>query len=163
MLLIAGSYGMAGAAVLSARAASRAGAGLVTAASCGDVIGVLQQNVPEATCFEAVSYTHLVEPNPEGTQDPNAQEGTQDPDNPEGTPGADSSTEASSSAETSQTESSDPGAGSTESPTIEIPQTNRYAQYNSLVESIEVVDSATVKLTMTKPGVEALYLSLIHI
>lgn len=98
-----------------------------------------------------------VEPNPEGTQDPNAQEGTQDPDNPEGTPGADSSTEASSSAETSQTESSDPGAGSTESPTIEIPQTNRYAQYNSLVESIEVVDSATVKLTMTKPGVEALY------
>ncbi|WP_066686994.1 bifunctional ADP-dependent NAD(P)H-hydrate dehydratase/NAD(P)H-hydrate epimerase [Christensenella intestinihominis] len=52
LLLVAGSYGMAGAAVLSARAASRAGAGLVTAASCGDVIGVLQQNVPEATCFE---------------------------------------------------------------------------------------------------------------
>ncbi|MBC5646870.1 NAD(P)H-hydrate dehydratase [Christensenella tenuis] len=52
LLLVAGSYGMAGAAVLSARAASRAGAGLVTAASCGEVISVLQQNVPEATCFE---------------------------------------------------------------------------------------------------------------
>lgn len=50
LLLVAGSYGMAGAAVLSARAASRAGAGLVTLASCKEVVDVLQQNVPEATC-----------------------------------------------------------------------------------------------------------------
>ncbi|AYH39938.1 hypothetical protein A5N82_02220 [Christensenella minuta] len=60
LLLIAGSYGMAGAAVLSARAASRAGAGLVTAASCGDVIGVLQQNVPEATCFEVAGENGIL-------------------------------------------------------------------------------------------------------
>lgn len=52
LLMIAGSYGMAGAAVLCARAASRAGAGLVTAAACGDVVDVLQHTVPEATCFE---------------------------------------------------------------------------------------------------------------
>ncbi len=50
LLLIAGSYGMAGAAVLSARAASRAGAGLVTLASCREVVDVVQFNVPEATC-----------------------------------------------------------------------------------------------------------------
>lgn len=60
LLLIAGSYGMAGAAVLSARAASRAGAGLVNAASCGEVIDVLQHNVPEATCFELASENGLL-------------------------------------------------------------------------------------------------------
>lgn len=60
LLLIAGSYGMAGAAVLSARAASKAGAGLVNAAACGEVIDVLQQNVPEATCFELASENGLL-------------------------------------------------------------------------------------------------------
>ncbi len=60
LLLVAGSYGMAGAAVLSARAASRAGAGLVNVASCGEVIDVLQQNVPEATCFELASQNGLL-------------------------------------------------------------------------------------------------------
>lgn len=60
LLLIAGSYGMAGAAVLSARAASRAGAGLITAVSCGEVVSVLQQSVPEATCFEIAGKNGIV-------------------------------------------------------------------------------------------------------
>ena len=50
LLLIAGSTGMSGAAVLAARAASRAGAGLVVAASTESTVGVLQGNVPEAIC-----------------------------------------------------------------------------------------------------------------
>ncbi|MGI6153753.1 MAG: NAD(P)H-hydrate dehydratase, partial [Christensenellaceae bacterium] len=50
LLLVAGSYGMAGAAVLSARAAARAGAGLVTLASIDEVVAVVQTSVPEATC-----------------------------------------------------------------------------------------------------------------
>lgn len=50
LLLVAGSQGMAGAAVLSARAASRVGVGLVTLASTDEVVQVVQQTVPEATC-----------------------------------------------------------------------------------------------------------------
>ncbi len=50
LLLIAGSRGMAGAAVLSARAATRAGAGLVTVGAPDAVVDVIQQTVPEATC-----------------------------------------------------------------------------------------------------------------
>jgi NAD(P)H-hydrate epimerase len=50
LLLVAGSVGMAGAAVLAARAAARAGAGLVTLASTEEVVQVVQQSVPEATC-----------------------------------------------------------------------------------------------------------------
>ncbi|MEG0784573.1 MAG: NAD(P)H-hydrate dehydratase [Christensenella sp.] len=60
LLLVAGSYGMAGAAVLAARAASRVGAGLVNVASCDDVVGVLQQNVPEATCFPLASKNGMI-------------------------------------------------------------------------------------------------------
>ncbi len=50
LLLVAGSRGMAGAAVLGARAASRAGAGLVTVGSVEEVTHIVQQSVPEATC-----------------------------------------------------------------------------------------------------------------
>lgn len=50
LFLVAGSTGMAGATVLSARAASRAGAGLVTVGAVEDVVRVVQQAVPEATC-----------------------------------------------------------------------------------------------------------------
>lgn len=85
------------------------------------------------------------EPNPEGTQAPDNPEGTNEPDGTASTP------------EASPTGSPDASGSPEESPVVEIPQTNRYAQYNSLVESIEMVDSATVRLTMTKPGVEALY------
>ncbi|MEA4854144.1 MAG: NAD(P)H-hydrate dehydratase [Christensenella sp.] len=60
LLLVAGSRGMAGAAVLCARAASRAGAGLVTAVSTPQVIDVLQHTVPEATC-------HMVDADATGT------------------------------------------------------------------------------------------------
>lgn len=49
-LLVAGSSGMAGAAVLGARAASSVGAGLVTVASVDEVVSVVQNNVPHATC-----------------------------------------------------------------------------------------------------------------
>ncbi len=50
LLVIAGSQGMAGAAVLTCRAASHAGAGLVTLASTEEAACVAQNNVPEATC-----------------------------------------------------------------------------------------------------------------
>ncbi|MDL2237284.1 NAD(P)H-hydrate epimerase, partial [Christensenellaceae bacterium OttesenSCG-928-K19] len=50
LMLIAGSKGMAGAAVLGARAATRVGAGLVTVGAGDDVLQVVQQAVPEATC-----------------------------------------------------------------------------------------------------------------
>lgn len=93
-------------------------------------------------------------PSPEGTQDPDVTEGTQDPDNPEGTQGP---TGSGDTVFVGPDDSPGP-TGSTEDPSmVELPQTNRYAQYNSLVESIEVIDVATVKLTMAKPGVEALY------
>ncbi len=48
--IIAGSRGMAGAAVLCAQAAYRAGAGLVTVASVEEVVSIVQQSAPEATC-----------------------------------------------------------------------------------------------------------------
>ena len=56
-LLIAGSYGMMGAAVLSARAAIRAGAGLVTShvPSCG--VDILQNSIPESL----LSFDHSEE------------------------------------------------------------------------------------------------------
>jgi len=50
-LLIAGSYGKAGAAVLSARAAIRAGAGLVTAYVPSSAVNILQVAVPEVMCL----------------------------------------------------------------------------------------------------------------
>ncbi|MEG2542272.1 MAG: NAD(P)H-hydrate dehydratase [Christensenellaceae bacterium] len=50
LLLVAGSFGMAGAAILAARAASKAGAGLVTVASTDEVVGAVQSSVPYVTC-----------------------------------------------------------------------------------------------------------------
>lgn len=49
-LLIAGSYGMAGAAVLAARAALRSGAGKVTAHIPGRVTDIMQIAAPEVVC-----------------------------------------------------------------------------------------------------------------
>ncbi len=50
LMIIAGSVGMAGAAVLSARAAVRTGAGLTTLGSVDYVVSVVQKTVPEVTC-----------------------------------------------------------------------------------------------------------------
>jgi len=52
LLIAAGSEGMAGAAVLSARAALRAGSGLVQIAIPEDLFPIVQTGVPEATCIE---------------------------------------------------------------------------------------------------------------
>jgi len=51
ILLIAGSVGMAGAAVLCSRGALRAGAGLVTAAIPKELFEILQISVPEVICM----------------------------------------------------------------------------------------------------------------
>jgi NAD(P)H-hydrate epimerase len=50
LMIIAGSVGMAGAAVLSTRAAIRTGTGLTTLGSVDYVVSVVQKTVPEATC-----------------------------------------------------------------------------------------------------------------
>jgi NAD(P)H-hydrate epimerase len=50
-LIIAGSKGMAGAAILCAKAALRAGAGLVTLSVPDELLQILQTAVPEATCI----------------------------------------------------------------------------------------------------------------
>lgn len=50
VLVIAGSVGMAGAAVLCARGALRAGAGLVRISAPEELYSILQVGVPEATC-----------------------------------------------------------------------------------------------------------------
>ncbi len=52
VLIGAGSVGMAGAAILAARAALRAGSGLVRAAIPGELTTILQIAVPEATCVD---------------------------------------------------------------------------------------------------------------
>jgi len=51
LLIVAGSPGMAGAAVLAAVSAYRSGAGLVKVAAKPEVIRVIQCTVPEATCL----------------------------------------------------------------------------------------------------------------
>ena len=51
ILIYAGSKGMAGAAVLCARAALRAGAGLVRVSVPETLFPILQIGVPEATCI----------------------------------------------------------------------------------------------------------------
>ncbi len=51
VLILAGSKGMAGAAVLCARAALRAGAGLVRVSVPEELFPILQIGVPEATCI----------------------------------------------------------------------------------------------------------------
>ena len=50
VLLIAGSEGMAGAAILCARGALRAGAGLVRISAPKELFPILQTGTPEATC-----------------------------------------------------------------------------------------------------------------
>jgi NAD(P)H-hydrate epimerase len=50
-LIVAGSYGKAGAAVLSARACIRSGVGLLTVQVPGKLVPVLQTAVPEAMCI----------------------------------------------------------------------------------------------------------------
>ncbi|MDO4545830.1 MAG: NAD(P)H-hydrate dehydratase [Bacillota bacterium] len=52
VLVIAGSIGMAGAAVLSARGALKSGAGLVKAAVPYELFPILQTAVPQATCTD---------------------------------------------------------------------------------------------------------------
>lgn len=51
LLLIAGSFGMAGAAAMAARAALHTGAGLVTIACPRSIVPILQTLVPEAMCL----------------------------------------------------------------------------------------------------------------
>ncbi|MBQ8080583.1 MAG: NAD(P)H-hydrate dehydratase [Clostridia bacterium] len=55
VLIYAGSMGMAGAAAMAARAALRAGAGLVTLAASAGLIPILQTLVPNAMCAELES------------------------------------------------------------------------------------------------------------
>jgi len=52
ILITAGSLGMAGAAVLAARGALRAGSGLVQVAVPTELFPIVQVGVPEATCLE---------------------------------------------------------------------------------------------------------------
>ena len=51
LLIIAGSKGMAGAAILCARAALRSGVGLVTLSVPDELFFIVQTSVPEATCI----------------------------------------------------------------------------------------------------------------
>lgn len=52
VLIVAGSEGMAGAAILSAKAALRAGAGLVRVSIDSKLFPIIQTGVPEATCIK---------------------------------------------------------------------------------------------------------------
>lgn len=52
ILIAAGSLGMAGAAVLSAKGALRAGSGLVQVAVPKELFPIVQTGIPEATCLE---------------------------------------------------------------------------------------------------------------
>ena len=58
-LLLAGSFGKMGAAVLSTKGCLRSGAGLVTAHVPEKGIDIIQTNVPEAMCFADYSEKHL--------------------------------------------------------------------------------------------------------
>ena len=51
LLIVAGSFGMAGAAALCASAALRSGAGLVTVACVRSIVPILQNLVPQAMCI----------------------------------------------------------------------------------------------------------------
>ena len=57
VLIVAGSVGMAGAAVLSARGALKSGAGLVKIAAPVDIFNILQTAVPQATCMDVSELT----------------------------------------------------------------------------------------------------------
>ena len=65
-LLINGSYGMAGAAMLSAKAALRSGAGIVKCVVCENIYSAVTSFLPEAVCIPTphtkdgqLSYTHV--------------------------------------------------------------------------------------------------------
>ena len=60
VLLYMGSFGMAGAAAMAARAALRAGAGLVTVAAPREIIPVLQTLVPNAMCVPAETLAERI-------------------------------------------------------------------------------------------------------
>ncbi|MEA4854149.1 MAG: ABC transporter substrate-binding protein [Christensenella sp.] len=72
---------------------------------------------------------------------------------PEEQPAQASASQSQETASQSPEESASPGA----SETVELPQSNRYAAYNDLVASVDKVDQYTLRITMTKPGMEALY------
>lgn len=61
ILLVCGSVGMAGAAVMSAKAALRSGAGLVTICVPQELFPIVQTAVPEAMCIErrAIIYDNI--------------------------------------------------------------------------------------------------------
>ncbi|MDR0875765.1 MAG: NAD(P)H-hydrate dehydratase [Clostridiales Family XIII bacterium] len=61
VLVVAGSKGMAGAAVLCARGALRAGAGLVTVSAPDELFAIIQTAVPEAMCIGRSLETDLSE------------------------------------------------------------------------------------------------------
>ena len=61
VLIVAGSYGMAGAACLCANAALRAGAGLVRIAGADEIVNVLQCLVPEATCISKAEVLRVLD------------------------------------------------------------------------------------------------------
>ncbi|MDY3005092.1 MAG: ABC transporter substrate-binding protein [Christensenella hongkongensis] len=92
-------------------------------------------------------------PEPQPTDVPEEGDNGESGDTPSASPSPSSSASASASPSSSESGSADPSA----SATIDIPQTNRYTQYNSLVSGFEKIDDHTIKLTMTKPGMEALY------
>ena len=56
LLLVAGSFGMAGAAAIAATAALRMGVGLVTIACPGSIVPILQTLAPCATCLPMPEY-----------------------------------------------------------------------------------------------------------
>jgi NAD(P)H-hydrate epimerase len=60
LVMLVGSHGMAGAAIISAQAAIHAGAGLVRIASSADNRELLQNAVPEATFFERDGTIDLI-------------------------------------------------------------------------------------------------------
>lgn len=61
-LLLAGSYGKAGAAVLAARAALRTGAGLLTAHLPSGLVHIMQTSLPEAMCIADEGHSIITHP-----------------------------------------------------------------------------------------------------
>ena len=71
VLVVAGSEGMAGAAILAAKAALRAGAGLCTVLAESATIPVIQTAIPEATCINRDDLLLDMDPlMPEGMESP---------------------------------------------------------------------------------------------